>query len=93
MNKEEKEVLKTFKSGLGLTSAEREILANYIDKLQKENEKLRKQVDIEFVEENYIEKSKVISKYKIRDIKRQADKDHCYQYLVFYEEVCKLLGE
>ena len=35
MSKEEKEVLKTFKSGLGLTGAEQEILSNYIDKQQK----------------------------------------------------------
>lgn len=39
MNKEEKEVLKTLKSGVGLTSAEQEILVNYIDKLKKENKK------------------------------------------------------
>ena len=37
-----------------------------IQDLQKENEELHKQVDIEFVEENYIEKSKVVSKNKIR---------------------------
>lgn len=35
MSEAEKEVLKTFKSGLGLTGAEREILVNYIEKLQK----------------------------------------------------------
>lgn len=38
MSEEEREVLKTFKKGLGLTSAEREILVNYIEKLQKKNE-------------------------------------------------------
>lgn len=43
MNKEEIEVLKTFKNGLGLTSAEREILGNLIDKQQKEIEQLKEQ--------------------------------------------------
>jgi len=38
MSEAEKEVLKTLKSGVGLTSAEQEILVNYIDKLQKELE-------------------------------------------------------
>ena len=35
MSEEEKEVLKTFKSGLGLTCVEHKILVNYIDKQQK----------------------------------------------------------
>ena len=42
---EEKEVLKTFKSGLGLTSVEQEILLNYIEKLQKENQELKEKLD------------------------------------------------
>ena len=38
MNKTEQKVLETLKNGFGLTSAEQEILANYIDKLQKKEE-------------------------------------------------------
>lgn len=51
MNKTEQEVLKTLKSGVGLTSAEQEILTYYIDKLQKEDEYLR--------EDLFLEKSKL----------------------------------
>ena len=53
MSEEEQEVLKTFKSGLGLTSAEREILANYIDKLQKENEFRKTAIEVDTILRNY----------------------------------------
>lgn len=42
MNKTEQKVLETLKNGFGLTSAEQEILANYIDKLQKKKNKVKK---------------------------------------------------
>lgn len=45
MSEAEKEVLKTLKSGVGLTGAEQEILVNYIDKLQKENEESKELYD------------------------------------------------
>lgn len=47
MNKTEQEVLKTLKSGVGLTSAEQEILTYYIDKLQKEDEHLKEDLFLE----------------------------------------------
>lgn len=72
MNKAEQEVLKTLKNGLGLTSAEQEILVNYIDKLQKEIEKKDKVIglmaeDIRQVigDDNYMEmtREETIKKY------------------------------
>lgn len=66
MSEEEKQVLKTFKSGLGLTSAEREILVNYIDKLQKEIDKIR-QVEIEVIKENTMFSEKIDEQSRIID--------------------------
>ena len=39
-----------------------------LEKQQKEIEKYEQQIDLEFVEKNFIEKNKVVSKDKIREI-------------------------
>lgn len=67
MSEEEKEVLKTFKNGLGLTRAEQEILVNYISKLQKELdlEKEGRKLILSAIQNNYI------SKDKIRELKQK----------------------
>lgn len=64
MSEEEREVLKTFKKGLGLTSAEQEILVNYIDRLQKELEQAKKQLDLDYVDNNFVSKDKIKDKIK-----------------------------
>ena len=43
------------------------IVLNLIEKQQKEIEKYEQQMDLEFVEKNFIEKNKVVSKDKIRE--------------------------
>jgi len=79
MSEEEKEVLKTFKSGLGLTSAEREILVNYIDKLQTkcENQKrinLEQNQFIDSLKTNIIKLQKEID--KIREVEMEVIKEN-----------------
>lgn len=61
MSVEEQEVLKTLKNGFGLTSAEREILANYIDKLELENKALT-------IRLKHLFKSNIIRSYDEVDI-------------------------
>ena len=46
LSEEEKQVLQTFKNGLGLSYAEEEILLNLIDRLQKELDKKDKVIDL-----------------------------------------------
>lgn len=69
-----------------------------LEDMLKENEELHKQVDIEFVEENYIEKSKVVSKDKIRTkIKelKESRKSSCRNACSYcvHSETCEILTE
>lgn len=74
---------------------------NYIDKLQKENEVLHQQIDLEFVEENFIEKDKVVSKDKIRKIRDKynkyrivtEDKEIYERYVNYLDVIDEILEE
>lgn len=47
-------------------------ILNVIEKQQKEIEKYEQQIDLEFVEKNFIDKNKVVSKDKIREKIKKA---------------------
>ena len=56
-----------------------EILLNLIEKLQKENEEYSKQLDLEYVDKNYISKKKIEDtieelKGKLEDISKRREK-------------------
>lgn len=80
-----------------------EDIDNIRNEYDKEIEEYKKQIDLEFVEENYIEKSKVVSKNKIRaKIKELEERNKMFKlelpedvtiYLYVIEVLKELLGE
>lgn len=69
-----------------------------IKNLINRNKELEKQVDLEYVEENYIEKSKVIPKSKIEELTEELEYEkikiiknrHSIDYGIFIEKLKKL---
>nr|DAH37192.1 MAG TPA: hypothetical protein [Caudoviricetes sp.] len=75
MNEEEKQIVEDYKSDLALYKYERkiglgrinidekiyemEVIINVIERLQKENEEYSKQLDLDYIDKNYISKKKI----------------------------------
>ena len=95
MNEEEKKVVGDYKSKLDLYKYEKkiglgrinidekiyemEVIINVIERLQKENEEYSKQLDLDYVDKNYISKKKIEDaieelKGKLEDISKQREK-------------------
>ena len=95
MNEEEKKVVGDYKSKLDLYKYEKkiglgrinidekiyemEVIINVIERLQKENEEYSKQLDLDYVDKNYISKKKIEDtieelKGKLEDISRRREK-------------------
>ena len=95
MNEEEKKVVGDYKSKLDLYKYEKkiglgrinidekiyemEVIINVIERLQKENEEYSKQLDLDYVDKNYISKKKIEDtieelKVKLEDISRRREK-------------------
>ncbi len=106
MNKEEKQAIKTlrsfepidlFEGAIYLQALEK--LTNLIDKLQKENEEYSKQIDLDYVDDNYIAKQKI--KEKIEELSQYYKKEiypSLYQWsditiTEHYDEMIALLQE
>ena len=69
LSDEEKAVLKTAKENYGLTSAEQKILVNLIEKLSKEIEELKMQLEVEKIDNKYNQEEaseEMIPRYKIK---------------------------
>jgi hypothetical protein len=95
MNEEEKKVVGDYKSKLDLYKYEKkiglgrinidekiyemEVIINVIERLQKENEEYSKQLDLDYVDKNYISKKKIEDtieelKGKLEDISKRREK-------------------
>lgn len=95
MNEEEKQIVEAYKSDLALYKYERkiglgrinidekiyemEVIINVIERLQKENEEYSKQLDLDYVDKNYISKKKIEDtieelKGKLEDISKRREK-------------------
>ena len=95
MNEEEKKVVEDYKSKLDLYKYEKkiglgrinidekiyemEVIINVIERLQKENEEYSKQLDLDYVDKNYISKKKIEDtieelKGKLEDISKRREK-------------------
>lgn len=95
MNEEEKKVVEDYKSKLDLCKYEKkiglgrinidekiyemEVIINVIERLQKENEEYSRQLDLDYVDKNYISKKKIEDtieklKGKLEDISRRREK-------------------
>lgn len=95
MNEEEKKVVGDYKSKLDLYKYEKkiglgrinidekiyemEVIINVIERLQKENEEYSKQLDLDYVDKNYISKKKIEDtieelKGKLKDISKRREK-------------------
>ena len=95
MNEEEKKVVEDYKSKLDLYKYEKkiglgrinidekiyemEVIINVIERLQKENEEYSKQLDLDYVDKNYISKKKIEDtieelKGKLKDISKRREK-------------------
>ena len=95
MNEEEKKVVGDYKSKLDLYKYEKkiglgrinidekiyemEVIINVVERLQKENEEYSKQLDLDYVDKNYISKKKIEDtieelKGKLEDISKRREK-------------------
>ncbi len=95
MSEEEKKVVGDYKSKLDLYKYEKkiglgrinidekiyemEVIINVIERLQKENEEYSKQLDLDYVDKNYISKKKIEDtieelKGKLEDISKRREK-------------------
>ena len=95
MNEEEKKIVGDYKSKLDLYKYEKkiglgrinidekiyemEVIINVIERLQKENEEYSKQLDLDYVDKNYISKKKIEDtieelKGKLKDISKRREK-------------------